>query len=169
MLGYAKIWQSISKKQYILGFKVNKIFWITFYTAKHYFSTLSSVILWLFIKNGSHGWTAVISTVNFKWLQEMEFHSSKSALSRLRKFLKIESLLKMTKNAFHHTITTCIMTNISRRKGNQAMTFGQLIQRNMKYVFFEKSYTKCDGDTIPKSFSRKSKLSISLDQHSEVS
>ena len=27
----------------------------------------------------------------------MEFHSSKSALSRLRKFLKIESLLKMTK------------------------------------------------------------------------
>ena len=97
MLGYAKIWQSISKKQYILGFKVNKIFWITFYTAKHYFSTLSSVILWLFIKNGSHGWTAVISTVNFKWLQEMEFHSSKSALSRLRKFLKIESLLKMTK------------------------------------------------------------------------
>ena len=73
------------------------------------------------------------------------------------------------KNAFHHTITTCILTNISRRKGNQAMTFGQLIQHNMKYVFFEKSYTKCDGDTIPKSFSRKSKLSISLDQYSEVS
>ena len=38
------------------------------------------------------------------------------------------------------------MTNISRRKGNQAMIFDQLIERNMRIFFYEKPYTKCDGD-----------------------
>ena len=56
-----------------------------------------------------------------------------------------------------------ILTNISKSKGNQAMEFGQLIEHNMRNIFFEKSYTNCDGDTIPRPFSKKSKLSISLD------
>ena len=46
------------------------------------------------------------------------------------------------------------------------MKFGQLIEYNMRNVFLEKSYTKCDGETSPKPFS-KSKLSISLDQFSK--
>ena len=60
------------------------------------------------------------------------------------------------------------MTNISRSKGNQAMIFGQLLERSMKNFFFEESYTKCDGKIL---FSdpKKSKLSISLDQYSKVS
>ena len=48
------------------------------------------------------------------------------------------------------------------------MKFGQLIAYNMRNIFLEKSYTKCDGETIPRSFSKKSKLSISLDQYSKV-
>ena len=34
------------------------------------------------------------------------------------------------------------------------MISGQLTERNMRndYFFFEKSYTKCDGDTIPRPF-----------------
>ena len=36
-------------------------------------------------------------------------------------------------------------------------------------TFFEKSYTIYDGETSPRSFSEKSKLSISLDQESKVS
>ena len=44
------------------------------------------------------------------------------------------------------------------------MTFGQLIEYNVKNIFVEKSYTKCGGETIPRPFSKKSKLSISLDQ-----
>ena len=44
------------------------------------------------------------------------------------------------------------------------MKFGQLIEYNMKNIFFQKSYTKCAGETIPRSLSKKSKLSISLDQ-----
>ena len=43
------------------------------------------------------------------------------------------------------------------------MKFGQFIEYNMKNIFVEKSYTKCDGETIPRPFSKKSKLSISLD------
>ena len=35
-------------------------------------------------------------------------------------------------------------------------------------ICFEKSFTKCGGESIPKPFSKKSKLSISLDQYSKV-
>ena len=62
-----------------------------------------------------------------------------------------------------------MLTNISRSKGNQAMIFGQLIELNMRNIFFEKSYTKCDADTVPRPFSKKSKLSIYLDQYSKGS
>ena len=34
----------------------------------------------------------------------------------------------------------------------------------MRHTFVEKSYTKYDGETIPRPFSKESKLSISLDQ-----
>ena len=35
-------------------------------------------------------------------------------------------------------------------------------------IFSKNSYTKCDEETIPRTFSKKSKLSIYLDQESEV-
>ena len=35
------------------------------------------------------------------------------------------------------------------------MKFGQLTDYNMRHTFFEKSYTKCDGETIPRPFSKK--------------
>ena len=54
------------------------------------------------------------------------------------------------------------MSNISRSKGNQTMKFGKLYMRN---IFFEKSYTKYGGETIPRLFCKKSKVSISLDQN----
>ena len=46
------------------------------------------------------------------------------------------------------------------------MKFGQLIEYNIRNIFVEKSYTKCDEETIPRPFSKKSKLSLSLDQQS---
>ena len=49
------------------------------------------------------------------------------------------------------------------------MKFGQLIEYNMIDFFFEKSYSKCDGETSPRTFLKNSKLSVSLDQQSEVS
>ena len=44
------------------------------------------------------------------------------------------------------------------------MKFGQLKEWNMRNNFFEQPYTKCGGETSPKTFSEKLKLSISLDQ-----
>ena len=44
------------------------------------------------------------------------------------------------------------------------MKFGQLIEYNMRKIFLEKSYAKYGGETIPRMFSKKSKLSISLDK-----
>ena len=101
----AKICKSKAKDKTIavyIGFKVNKTFWITCHTEKHYFSTLSLVTLQLFIKNRWHGWRAsCIWTVNFKWIQELEFYGIKGALPSLRKVLETESLLTMIKNDFH--------------------------------------------------------------------
>ena len=61
-----------------------------------------------------------------------------------------------------------MLTNISRSKDNRAMAFGPLIEYNMRNIFLEKWYTECSGETIPWPFSKKSKLSISLDQQSKV-
>ena len=48
------------------------------------------------------------------------------------------------------------------------MELSQLIEYNMRRIFVEKSYTKCVGETIPWPLSKKSKLSISLDQQCKV-
>ena len=70
----------------------------------------------------------------------------------------------MTSQPGYQTIAIHILPNISRGKGNQTMKFGQLIEYNMRNIFVEKSYTKCAGETIPRPLSKKSKLSVSLDQ-----
>ena len=74
----------------------------------------------------------------------------------------------MTSELGLRTIVIHILSNISRSKGNQTMKFGQLIDYNMRIIFIEKWYTKWGGETSPRHFSEKLKLSISLDQHSKV-
>ena len=61
-------------------------------------------------------------------------------------------------------ICKLILPNISRTKGSQTVKVGQFLQYNMRIIFLEKSYPKCDGEAIFRPFSRKSK---SLDQQSE--
>ena len=61
------------------------------------------------------------------------------------------------------TIAMQILPNISESKGNQTIKFGQLIEYNMRNIFVGKSYTNCGVETIPRPFSKQSKLSISLD------
>ena len=56
---------------------------------------------------------------------------------------------------------------IAKHKDNQTVKLGQLIEYNMKNVFLQKSCTKWDGKTITSPFSKKSKLSLSLDQKSK--
>ena len=48
------------------------------------------------------------------------------------------------------------------------MKFGKLIECNMRNIFVETLYTKWAGETIPKPLSKKSKLSIYLDQYCKV-
>ena len=64
----------------------------------------------------------------------------------------------------YQTIAIHILTNISRSKGNQALKLGQLIEYDMRNIFLEISYIRCGGETIPKPFSRESKLSIALNK-----
>ena len=75
----------------------------------------------------------------------------------------------MTPQVGSQIISIHRFTNISRSKFNQTMKCGHLIEYNKRNSFLEKSYTKCGRETIPRPFSKKSKLSISLDQCSKVS
>ena len=70
----------------------------------------------------------------------------------------------MTSQPGKQTIAIHILPYISRSKDNQTVKFGQLIEYNMRKIFLEKSYPKCGGETSLKPFSKKSKLSMSLDQ-----
>ena len=66
---------------------------------------------------------------------------------------KVRLILKfMTSQTGKQTIAIHKLPNISRSKGNQAMKFGQLIEYNMRNIFFDKT------------FSKKSKWRISLAQ-----
>ena len=48
------------------------------------------------------------------------------------------------------------------------MKCGQLIEYEMENIFLEKLYTKCGRESILRRFSKKLKLSISLDQYFKV-
>ena len=74
----------------------------------------------------------------------------------------------MTSQPGLKVIVMHILTNISRSKCNQAMKFGQLVGYNLRSIFLEEGYTKCGGETIPRPFFKKSKLSISLDQYAKA-
>ena len=70
----------------------------------------------------------------------------------------------MTSLTGHQIIKTHIYSNILRSKSNQAMRFGQLIE-----MFFLKNHTQKRGGKISlMPFNEKAKLSISLDQQSEI-
>ena len=70
----------------------------------------------------------------------------------------------MTSQPGKQTDAIHILPNISRSISNQAMTFAVLIEYNMRNIFLEKSFTKCGWETIPRPFSKESKLSTSLNQ-----
>ena len=64
--------------------------------------------------------------------------------------------------------TMHVLLNVSRGKGNQSMKFGELIEYNMRNIFIEKSYTKYGGEASPRAFYKKLKISIYLDEQSEM-
>ena len=68
----------------------------------------------------------------------------------------------MTKQTGQQIITIHILPDISKSKTNQNMKIGQLIEYNMRTVFLEKSFIKCDGEASTRS------VSLPLDQQSEL-
>ena len=75
------------------------------------------------------------------------------------------------KNLWRHQLGLIIiytLSNIWKSRCNQTTKFGQLIEYNMKNIFLKKSYTKWDGKASPGPFYKKSKLTIFLNQKSEM-
>ena len=69
----------------------------------------------------------------------------------------------MTSQTGKQAIAVHILPNISRSKYNQKMKFDQQIEYNMRNIFPEKPCKNCGGENISRPFSKKSKLSLSLD------
>ena len=74
----------------------------------------------------------------------------------------------MTSQTRKQIIAIHILPNIPKGKGNQTMKFGQLVEYNIRNIFFEKLYAKCDGEATTRPFYKKSKLSVSLDQQFQM-
>ena len=70
----------------------------------------------------------------------------------------------MTSQPGKQIIAIHILANISRSEGNQTIKFGQLIEYNIRNIFLERSFTKCDGKNIRRHFKEYSNLTMSLDQ-----
>ena len=71
----------------------------------------------------------------------------------LRKLRLISKFMKS--QAGHQVITIHILFTISRSEDSQTMKFGQLLENKIKYIVFEKSYTKCCGEACPRPFYKK--------------
>ena len=68
----------------------------------------------------------------------------------------------MTQQTGQEIMTIHILPDISKSKANQNMKIGQLMEYNMRTIFLEKSFIKCDGEASTRS------VSLSLDQQSEL-
>ena len=55
-------------------------------------------------------------------------------------------------------------SQLGKQEGNQTVKCSKLIEYNMRNILLGKLYTKCGGENTPRPFSKKSKLSIFLDQ-----
>ena len=95
---------------------------------------------------------------------------AKSGLIRkIRLISKFINLLRSLLITLLNKQMLCTYYPISQEvKAIRQWNFGQLLEYNMRNIFVEKSYTKCGEETIPRSFSKKLKLSISLDQQPKV-
>ena len=58
----------------------------------------------------------------------------------------------MTSEIGQQIITIHTLPNILKSNGKQTMTFGQLMEYNMKNIFLEKLYTKCGREASRRSF-----------------
>ena len=74
----------------------------------------------------------------------------------------------MTSQPGKQTIEVNIVQQLEKKRqsGNKVWSVNEMC--NVRNIFLGKSYTKCDGETISRLFSKSSKLSISLDLYSRV-
>ena len=119
-----------------------------------YFLPVSSQTLLVLIWSTSEGYR-----LSRPWSHPMvlntgllDWESSALTTRKLRLISKI-----MASQTGQWNITIHILPNISRSKGHQTMKFGQLIEHNMRNIFLEKSYTKCDGEAKPRAIYQNTK------------
>ena len=101
------------------------------------------------------------------FLSSLFSHAEKMAWLERKAFYDV-MIYDVTTWLTNNCNTHIILPIISRSKDNQSMKFGQLIEYGMRKNVNEKLYTKFGEETIPRPFSKKSKLSVFLNQESKV-
>ena len=69
---------------------------------------------------------------------------------RLDKKAKVN--FKIYNTTGKQVISKQILPSISRRKSNQTMKFGQVMEYNIQNIFLETPYTKCEGNLFQSHF-----------------
>ena len=127
----------------------------------------------LYLKDALSGLRQFLATKSHLKMMKNAFYFNSKALFVLKIFKFLSWLFyhvcKRLEISWRHSLVNKlflihISPNISRSKGNEKMKYEQLIECNMRNIFLKKSYTKRGGETSPRPFPRKLKLSISLDQ-----
>ena len=124
---------------------------------------LFSFFFWRYVPNSWQSSSSKIDkslTLNDRYISYLTNRKSfKVGLSPSKKFGFIcvnESPLKisffMASQTGTQTITMNILPDISKRKGNQTMKFGQSIEYNVRNIFLRKSYRKWNRETSSRPF-----------------
>ena len=101
-------------------------------------------------------WLFLVVLDGFRSLQ-MVLGRFQIVLGRFRSFQVVLARSSLSKYLWNTHITQYL-----KKERRQTIKFGQLIEYNMKNIFVKKSYTRYGGETILRPFSKKSRLSISL-------
>ena len=71
---------------------------------------------------------------------------------------KITLISKIMASQPAQKIAIHILRNVSSCKSNPTMKFGQFKEYSMRNIFLQKSYRKCDRETVPRPFPKNIKI-----------
>ena len=83
---------------------------------------------------------------------------------------KLRLISKLLMSSTGKQLTTIhILPKILKNKDDQKPKFGLLVEYKIENISLKTLHTKYGGETSPRPITKRSKLSISLYQHSEIS
>ena len=139
----------------------NFFYWECFTRSAYRFVFHAMSVLKQFLATTSSWWKILFISSETIFISVLNFWIGRKTACIIR-VIKVRLISKfMTSKPGKQTITIHIFPNISKEvNAIRQWNFIQLLEYNMRNIFLEKSHTKCGGETIPRPYSKESKLSI---------